>query len=169
MSKTLEQRFNEKWVENPETGCWDWQAYTFRTGYGALQVDGKPRSAHRVSYELFNGPIPEGEGYHGTCVCHRCDRPCCVNPSHLFLGTNDDNLRDMVEKGRQHRPRGEINGSAKLSQSDVEFIRWALPRWGRGGTYYFAKFFGVSQSVISRIKNGRTWKDVSLATTEDGK
>ena len=166
MSKTLEQRFNEKWVENFETGCWDWTACRSQSGYGKLRLGRKMLKAHRVSYELHVGSIPEGDDYHGTCVLHRCDRPCCVNPEHLFLGTNADNVRDKVEKGRQ--PRTEMHGMAKLSRGDVDFIRWALPRWGRGGAAHLAKFFGVSPQQIGHIKNGRTWTDVSL-TTEDSK
>ena len=164
MSKTLEQRFNEKWVENSETGCWDWTASTFPSGYGRIREGGRETNhvgAHRISYKLHVGEIPSG-----LCVCHRCDRRCCVNPDHLFLGTHEDNMRDMVEKGRALG--GGRNPKAKLSQGDIDFVRWALPRWGKGGAAHLAKFFGVSQTQMSRIKYGRAWTDVSL-TTEDGK
>ena len=150
---TLLERFNAKWAENPETGCWDWTAAKNVDGYGHMSVGRKTKIAHRVSYEIHWGLIP-----HGQCVCHRCDRPCCVNPEHLFLGSPADNTRDMTKKGR----------GGKLTQEDAAFIKWALPRWGRGGGSHLAKFFGVSDRSINKIKNGTTWKDVSLAT-EDSK
>ena len=162
---TLLERFNAKWAENPETGCWDWTAAKSTHGYGQIRgvggrSSGKTLYAHRVSYELHVGPIPEGEGYHGICVCHRCDRPCCVNPEHLFLGTQTDNVRDMAGKGRRR--------TSKLTQDEVDFIRWALPRWGLGGGRYLSRFFGLTEDAISKIKTGRNWKSVSLAT-EDSK
>lgn len=157
MSKTLEQRFNEKWVENPETGCWDWTAYRLPKGYGQIKSRGKMRAAHRVSYELHVGPIPEGEGYHGTCVCHRCDRPCCVNPEHLFPGTNEDNSRDKEEKGRGNHAKGESHGSAKLTAAEVALIKEALERLPRGGVSFLARWFGVAHTTIGRIKRGRCW------------
>ena len=169
---TLLERFNAKWVENPETGCWDWTAARDRKGYGVIGVGGRNRGSHRVSYELHVGPIPEGEGPHGTCVCHRCDNPKCVRPDHLFLGTNADNMRDMADKGRSTKGRsytaGEKHGGSRLTKDDVDFICWALPRWGRGGGRHLARFFGVSDGAIYDIKHGRSWTDVSL-TTEDSK
>ena len=160
---TLLERFNAKWVENPETGCWDWTASKTSVGYGRFRVDSKTQGAHRVSYELHVGEIPDG-----LLVCHRCDNRKCVRPDHLFLGTNADNMRDRDQKGRQWTPRGESHGSSKLTQDDVAFIHWALPRWGYGGGAHLANFFGVHKTAINKIKKGRTWKDVSL-TTEDSK
>jgi hypothetical protein len=80
--------------------CWLWTGSRSAEGYGSIRVDGKMRKAHRVAWELANGPIPAGAGAHGTCVLHRCDNPSCVNPDHLFLGTNADNARDRQAKGR---------------------------------------------------------------------
>lgn len=79
---------------NPETKCWEWTAG--RKGrYGLFSIDGHPHRTHRVSYETFKGPIPEG-----LMVCHACDNTLCVNPSHLWLGTQLDNMQDMISKGR---------------------------------------------------------------------
>lgn len=96
-STPIIDRFNEKYIINPETGCWDWQDTTGKRGYGKIRINGKHESAHRVSYELFIGKIPDG-----MMVCHTCDRPCCVSPFHLFAGTASDNQQDSISKGR-HR------------------------------------------------------------------
>lgn len=98
--KTLEQRFHEKYEVCPESGCWLWTASVRNGGYGQLNVDGKIVGAHRVSYELHNGLIPENDSYHGMCVLHKCDTPRCVNPEHLFLGTH----QDKHDRQKQERP-----------------------------------------------------------------
>jgi len=78
-----------------DTGCWEWQRARSSTGYGAIAVDRKTRGVHRVSYEVFIGPIPDG-----LCVMHRCDNPPCCNPAHLMVGTKGDNNADRAAKGR---------------------------------------------------------------------
>lgn len=97
-------RFSTRYRADPVTGCWNWQRATDGHGYGVMHVNGRQQKMHRFSFELANGPIPDGDGYHGACVCHRCDNPACVNPAHLFLGSMDDNVKDMMAKGR-HRTR----------------------------------------------------------------
>lgn len=87
------ERFETKYVPDPNSGCWLWFGLLTSKGYGRFGKNGK--RAHRISYMSFVGPIPLG-----MCVCHRCDQPSCVNPSHLFLGTVADNQRDMQKKGR---------------------------------------------------------------------
>jgi hypothetical protein len=80
---------------NKTKKCWEWLATKNNKGYGRIQVNGKSRLAHRISYGLKNGEIPRG-----LEVLHKCDNPLCVNPKHLFLGTHKDNLQDMAKKGR---------------------------------------------------------------------
>lgn len=88
-------RFDEK-VKRTESGCWDWTGAKNGGGYGTLYDRGYPALAHRVAYARFNGPIPAG-----FVVAHRCDRPCCVNPAHLWACTQKDNIADMYAKGRR--------------------------------------------------------------------
>lgn len=95
--KSLEERFWEKVQKS--SGCWLWMAAKANYGYGVINLGtglGLVR-AHRLSWAMHNGPVPEGRE-----VCHRCDVPACVNPAHLFLGTHGDNMRDMVKKGRYY-------------------------------------------------------------------
>lgn len=97
---SVAERFWEKVDKRGPDDCWEWRNPS-HTGYATFCTDATTTVAvHRFSWELENGPIPEGDGYHGTCVCHRCDNPSCVNPAHLFLGSHQDNMRDMNEKGR---------------------------------------------------------------------
>ena len=84
-----------------QDGCWEWQGYRNPLGYGRMRKDGKKHLAHRISYTLFVGEIPEGK-----MLCHKCDNPSCVNPDHLFVGTNQDNVSDCIAKGRH---KGALN------------------------------------------------------------
>lgn len=105
-------RFESKFYVTP--GCWIWTGSKNTGGHGQFTVCGKCITAHRVSYELYIGPIPEG-----MWVLHKCDNPPCQNPDHLFLGTRQDNVDDMVRKGRQSR-YSKLNG---------EYIQSDLPSW----------------------------------------
>jgi hypothetical protein len=119
--------------ENPDTGCMEWTGPVNNKGYGQLWVDGRRVGAHRHARELTddNGPIPEG-----MQVLYRCDNRRCTRGDHLFLGTNPDNMADMVAKGRSKRCNkpGESNHNAKLTDGQVQKIRnrWnqASSRWG---------------------------------------
>ena len=94
-------------VKDEASGCWLWVSQSGE-GYGHLRIDGKSRSAHHASYELHVGPIPDG-----MRVLHRCDNPRCINPEHLFLGTQADNVADMVAKGRGWWQRGKAHSGAE--------------------------------------------------------
>lgn len=155
--RPLAERFWEK-VDRPDdpSACWIWVGTRLVSGYGCIRVDARTRRAHQVAYELVNGPIPEGIGYHGTCVLHRCDIPLCVNPSHLFLGTQRDNMLDRDAKGRGLR--GETVGVAKLTDAKVRAIRL---HHGMGMTQRdLGVMFGINQSNISRVCRAETWSHV---------
>jgi hypothetical protein len=124
--------------------CWLWEAsLRNKDGYGQFRLNGKMRLAHRVSWQLFNGATT-------LSVLHKCDNPPCVNPNHLFLGSQLDNIRDCINKGRFKSNVGENNPRAKLSITDVYKIK---NRLNSGLTQSkIGKIFGVSQSAISRIK-----------------
>ncbi len=123
----ITERFWAKVEKCPDDGCWQWTGTVTRHGYGQIRYasDGwKNASAHRVSWELANGPIPRAAGHHGICVLHRCDNRRCVRPSHLFLGTVTDNNRDRSQKGRSRQPlRGEDSNLSKYSAAFITSIR----------------------------------------------
>jgi HNH endonuclease/helix-turn-helix protein len=155
ITTSIADRFHAKVdVQGPEE-CWLWTAGRDQDGYGQLWDNDAGRSlrAHRVAYELANGPIPEG-----ACVLHRCDNPPCCNPAHLFVGTNGDNTADMVAKGR-HRPAppGEHHPNARLSAAQVVAIR---ERYAQGGISQraLAQEVGIGQSQLNRILLGLSWR-----------
>jgi hypothetical protein len=153
MDRETRNRFWKKVSLDPDpASCWEWKAGQGGTGYGQFWLDGKMQYAHRVAWTLINGSIPKGEGYHGTCVLHECDNRVCVRPDHLFLGSNADNIRDKVKKGRQSRTRGEAQGNAKLTSADVYAIR-SDPRT----QCEIAADYGVGQAQVSRIKRRKKW------------
>jgi hypothetical protein len=131
------------------TDCWEWIGRRSNMNYGLLSDGGRKRSAHRVSWELSNGPIPES-----MCVLHRCDNPPCVNPAHLFLGTMSDNSQDMARKGRwRNVPRyGWDNNKTKLSDEQIADIR-ARYAAGEQNKSRLAEEYGVHRSRIYQLVN----------------
>lgn len=117
---------------------------------GSSCSGGKPWLAHRVAYVLTHGDIPDGSGYHGAVVRHKCDNPKCCNPAHLQLGTQKDNVQDMYERGRavNNSPSGEAHGNAILNNAQREAIK-ADPR----GHSEVARQYGVSPQVVFYIRN----------------
>lgn len=144
--ETQEQRF---WARVRKTDtCWVWTGPTRGKGYGAVRFDGRMQSAHRVSWEMKHGPI--GGGLH---VLHRCDNPPCINPDHLFLGTNRDNAADCRAKGRT--PRGWKNGAARLTPAQVEDVRQAHARGFEIAA--IARHYGVARITVRKILTGKSW------------
>ncbi|OHS09327.1 hypothetical protein HMPREF3289_01280 [Pseudomonas sp. HMSC75E02] len=162
------------WSKVDKSGdCWIWTAATDRKGYGKFSVgparnpDGSRRNsmvgAHRFSYELANGPIPDHASFHGLCVLHQCDNPRCVNPAHLFLGTNEENVKDMDLKGRRitKAKRGSAHAQAVLTEQKVREIH-ARYRAGGISQAALAAEYGVCLATINHIMTGRLWAHLKL-------
>ena len=155
----LKERLYSKAKKNERSGCWEWQGST-RRGYGRLIVgsrkDGtrKNESAHRLSYILSVGNIPDG-----LEVCHKCDNPSCINPNHLFLGTKQENAADRERKGRNIVFTGEEQPRAKLTKKKVKDARW---EHAFNGTSFqkLADKYGVSKKTMQNAIKGVTWKCV---------
>jgi hypothetical protein len=141
-------RFNQKYVVNEETGCWDWTA-TKCLGYGLIRIKGKMMRAHRFSYEYFVGPL-DGN----LDICHRCNNPSCVNPEHLRQDTVSSNMIDCLNAKRRY---GQI-----LSVEEVIEIKKELKNYYRGQCKDLAHFYKVDLRIISNIKQGKRWSHVKI-------
>lgn len=159
---SVNERFADRYIVNKETGCWDWIGPKTNKGYGyiaglingkRLVESGKHITAHRASWIIHFGDIHDGVGVHGTVVMHKCDNRGCVNPDHLMLGTQSDNVLDMVSKGRHVvGERLKLKGvdhfrSAIKDQADIDLICAT-----KGNTKALAEKYGVAVSTIKRIR-----------------
>lgn len=157
---TLEERFWSKVKKGAPDECWEQHT---KSRYGKIYDGNKVVLLHRVSWLIFVGEIPEGME-----VCHKCDNPRCCNPSHLFIGTHADNMRDMANKGRCRVPAlaGGDNPSAKLTGFEVSKIR-ELFCSKQNSMHQLASMFHVSRRNISEIVRNLSWKDETYKPPQD--
>ena len=143
-------RFDAFVAPVPEAGCWLWTGPAHRSGYGRFQINGRPQRAHRVSFAMAKGAIPQGMG-----VCHKCDTPACVNPDHLFLGDQAANIRDAYAKGRVTTTAASRvpRGSRKLTDEQVQSVLASSERQS-----VLAARFNVDKSVIRLIRRRQTYQ-----------
>lgn len=150
--QTLAERFWPKVDRRGPDECWPWLAFRKANGYGSINEaghDGHPLQAHRVAWELTHGPIAEG-----LFVCHRCDNPPCCNPAHLFLGTHEDNVGDMVKKDRVSH--GEKHHHRKLTEEQVRWLReHAVPGVSKER---IARDLGITSRHARKIASRGAWR-----------
>lgn len=153
----IEERFRDNVMPEPNSGCWFWTG-AISMGYGVMSVDGKSTRAHRLSWNLHRGKIPEG-----MFVCHKCDNPACVRPDHLFLGDQKANMSDCSQKGMiKTAPSwvcGERQGSAKLTEKNVRMIRES-----KLSTSQLGRILGVCHVSVWNARVGKTWKHIPMPT-----
>jgi hypothetical protein len=148
---SLIERFESKVEPVTESGCWLWRGCVDGSGYPIFYVGGFATGGHRFSYASYVGPIGD------RCVCHRCDVPACVNPSHLFLGTHAENMQDRARKGRARSAaaRGEAHPFARLSAEKVLAIRASS-----APNAHLASLYGVTPGAIWNVRAGLAWGHV---------
>lgn len=152
----LAERFWAKVQRRGADECWAWTGRLTSAGYGQISRGRKTEgviSAHRLAYELANGPIPDG-----LIIRHRCDNPVCVNPAHLEVGTYADNMRDRDERGRTASLPGEAHPRARVTDADVREIRRLVG--DQMGQRAVAERFGISQQAVSDIVTRRRWRHI---------
>lgn len=151
--------FEDAYIPVPESGCWLWVGSVGQSGYGRFNtgVKGKMVPAHRLSYEMRNGPIPPG-----MFICHKCDTRLCINPDHLFVGTPAENMADMRRKGRSLT--GEKNVNAFLSDPVIRGIH----KMYEEGLFVaeIANEVGVTIPTVNNVLSRKVWKHLDLSEFE---
>jgi hypothetical protein len=147
---TTQERFLKKVYPEPNTGCWLWGGFFDKKGYGRVFYPRlKIASPHRLSYLLYKGEFDRS-----LLVCHSCDNPACVNPDHLFLGTNQDNIDDRNKKGRS--AKGVNCASSKVTPEQVLEMRIIYDS-GEMNTVQIGKKFGINSQQVGKIVNRKAW------------
>jgi hypothetical protein len=142
-------------VDTDQDGCWEWDGWRDASGYGRMRVGRISWLAHRLSYALHNGDLPAG-----CFVCHHCDNPPCVNPTHLYAGNYQTNGADMVKRDRLARLHGEESGTSKLTESQVRQIRDDYAQ-GLAPQRVLAKKHGISPAQVYNIVHAKQWKHIA--------
>jgi len=139
-----------------EDDCWEWMGYKNKDGYGRISIGRKLYSTHRLVYELMKGNI-----LHNEVIMHLCNNPSCCNPKHLKCGTQEDNIYQMYEEGRDRHmiQEGELNNNSKLSNEKVIEIR-KLYSSGNHSQRQIANQYNINQALVSGIINKKLWKHI---------
>ena len=157
------KRFFDKIEKCPDTGCWNWTGALRskkRESYGALKYLGRTVDAHKVSWMIHNGEIPDG-----MYICHVCDNKKCVNPKHLFLGTHSDNMKDAMRKGRLNPPdlspyyikKGNIPSNRLLTNEQVVYLKELIRNRGNKSLKQIANITGIPHYTVRDISCGRRY------------
>jgi hypothetical protein len=154
-----QKRFWSKVNRKKENDCWIWQAGKM-DGYGYFRIGGRTGRhilAHRYSWEIANGAIPKCDDYHGNIIMHICDNRACVNPLHLTLGKQSDNVKDMDNKGRRKTKtyQGEQHHNSRFTDKDIRYIRRSSK-----SNAEIAREFSCARQVIGVIRKRITWKHI---------
>jgi len=151
MSLLYKIPFEDKYIPEPNSGCWLWLGHIKYDGYGQIRYEGMQTRAHIASYKMHKGQT------NGLYVLHKCDQRSCVNPDHLFLGTPQDNIDDMHAKGRNKVLKGEDSTSSKLTTEQVKEIFASSKSRNE-----LAMEYGITPAHVSNIKLRRKWKHLEL-------
>lgn len=151
---SIKERLNRFIEIDPDSGCWIWIGSKNRKGYGQISFKNRTTISHRLTYSTYIGVIPSG-----MHVLHRCDRPSCNNPDHLFLGSDLDNSNDKILKKRDVHASGEFNGNSKLKNNDVIEIKKMIIKGI--SSIEIARLFGVSGANIRYIRSNFTWRHLN--------
>lgn len=148
VKSSAQYRIETNSIPEPNSGCWIWLKCLNHHGYAHLTYKGKQHRGHRLSWETYHGPIPDG-----LLVLHRCDNRACVNPEHLFVGTYADNMGDMIKKGRDRHDRGERASRAILTERDVIEIRTSTLSLTE-----LCKRYSAHRNTIDAVLKRQSWK-----------
>lgn len=148
-TKKLRELIKSRMEHGPK-GCWNWTGALSTGGYARMSFKGKNSQAHRVAFFAWNGKIQTGLN-----ILHDCDNRRCVNPMHIFAGTQKRNVQDCVKRGRWPSKSGAANGRAAITEAIAREIKTS-PRNGR----YFVRKYKLTDATVSKIRTGRTWRNV---------
>lgn len=156
MTKTYKEKLKQRMMDKVEkvNGCWLFRGCLNSWGYGQVRIQGRTLGAHKVMFELENGKIPKGKQANHTC--HVCN---CINPQHIYVGTQKENVRDMIEAGRSNYAVGERIGQAKLNGKDIIKIRGLIAA-GLATKKGLARTYKVHRATIQAIVKRTTWKHI---------
>jgi hypothetical protein len=149
----VQERLQELSIPEPNSGCWLWLGRLNEWGYGVFRENGKTTLAHRSSWIAENGEIPKG-----MLACHLCDIPACINPEHLWLGTDLDNSSDCIKKGRNRQLAGGKHPNASMTEDQAKEAIFLISKRDDGE---IAEIIGCTKNAVNLIRRNRTWRHLA--------